>query len=60
MNKNKEIRTIYWYIDRIEELEKLERLTPNNFELGGKFRDYIKGLKEGEKFNWKKDYSIGI
>ena len=25
MKKNKDVRTIYWYIDRIKELEKLEK-----------------------------------
>lgn len=55
---NKEIRTIYWYIDRLKELEKLEKETPNNFALGGRFRSYITSLKEGKEFNWEKDFSI--
>jgi hypothetical protein len=53
-----EIRTIYWYIDRLNELEKLEKETPNNFTLGGRFRSYITSLKEGKEFNWKEDFSI--
>jgi len=56
--KKEEVRTIYWYIEKLEELEKLEKETPNNFSLGGKFRDYIKSLKEGKKFDWNKDYSL--
>jgi len=54
----KEIRTIYWYIKKIEELEKLEKETPNNYELGGRFRSYIKSLKDGKKFNWEEDFPI--
>ena len=55
-----EIRTIYWYIDRLEELEKLEKETPNNFELGSRFRDYIKSLREGKKFDWGKQHTMDI
>ena len=56
--KKEEVRTIYWYIEKLEELEKLERETPNNFSLGSKFREYIRCLKEKVPFDWDKDHSI--
>jgi|TARA_R100001594_G_scaffold138584_1_gene182307 hypothetical protein len=60
MNKKEEIRTIYWYIEKLEELEKLEKETSNNFELGGRFRDYIQSLKEGKKFDWEKRHPMHL
>lgn len=36
----------------IEDLKKLKKENPNNFEFGGKVRHYLDSLKKGPQFNW--------
>tara|TARA_R110000787_G_scaffold155819_7_gene269653 strand:- start:25 stop:201 length:177 start_codon:yes stop_codon:yes gene_type:complete len=52
------VKTIYWYLDKFKELEKLEKETSNNFALGSKFREYMRCLKTGEVFDWSKEHTL--
>ena len=53
-----DVKTIYWYLDKFKELEKLEKGTPNDFTLGSKFREYMRCLKKGELFDWDKEHTL--
>lgn len=42
----KEIKTIYWYIEKLKEIYLLVKNTPNDSALGTKIREYISKIKE--------------
>ena len=45
MKKAKEVKTIYWYIEILEKLQKLRKENPNNQNLGYRIRKVLENLE---------------